>query len=701
MANNFSTNAGAGGNTFASDDVAGIHYPYTKLVFGPDDTATIVTASVGLPVQLITLTAPLNVTGGGAEATALRVTIANDSTGVLSVDDNGGSLTVDGTVAFSNTTIAVTNVGTFAVQAEQSGTWTVQPGNTANTTPWLMSIHDGTTKATVRDLAANDALNVAIVDGSGNQITSFVTQYAEDSVHASGDSVTMAGVVQQAADAALAGDGDRTCLQVDANGYLKVNIKAGAGSGGTSATDDAAFTAGSGSGTPMMGFVTADTVDAGDVGVLAMLANRQLKVTLYDSAGAELSVGGGTQYDEDTVHVSGDKVTMAGVVQQTADAALSSASGDRSVLQVDATGWLKSNVKDVTPGFGASNLGKRTDDPATTSDVGVALLAKRTGTPANFSSADGDYEPLQISAGRLHTSTLASGSQSHDAVDSGAPVKVGGYASSTAPTAVSANGDRVNAWYDLNGRAVVLIESALPAGTNNIGDVDVLTVPTDPFGANADAASATGSISAKLRFIASTGIPITGTVTVGSHAVTNAGTFAVQDSEKVADDAAFTVATTKVMPAGFLADETSTDSVDEGDAGAARMTLDRKQVVAQYAHTAGGVLVNSQLSTAAVISTSVKASPGQVYAVHCFNNGANEVFLRLYNQTGAPAGGDNANIIYRAIIPGNTAGAGAVANIPPGLEFSTGIGVRVTGAVADTDTTALAANEVILNVLYR
>jgi hypothetical protein len=53
------------------------------------------------------------------------------------------------------------------------------------------------------------------------------------------------------------------------------------------------------------------------------------------------------------------------------------------------------------------------------------------------------------------------------------------------------------------------VDAALPAGTNNIGDVDVLTVPADPFGANADAASATGSISAKLRFIAATGIPVT------------------------------------------------------------------------------------------------------------------------------------------------------------------------------------------------
>jgi len=36
--------------------------------------------------------------GGGTQATALRVTIASDSSGVVSIDDNSGSLTVDGTV---------------------------------------------------------------------------------------------------------------------------------------------------------------------------------------------------------------------------------------------------------------------------------------------------------------------------------------------------------------------------------------------------------------------------------------------------------------------------------------------------------------------------------------------------------------------------------------------------------------------------
>ena len=46
-------------------------------------------------VDVLTVPAPLSTTGGGTEATALRVTVATDSTGVLSVDDNGASITVD------------------------------------------------------------------------------------------------------------------------------------------------------------------------------------------------------------------------------------------------------------------------------------------------------------------------------------------------------------------------------------------------------------------------------------------------------------------------------------------------------------------------------------------------------------------------------------------------------------------------------
>jgi hypothetical protein len=60
-----------------------------------------------------TTNAVLSVVGGGTEATAQRVTIANDSTGVLSVSDNGGSLTVDNGGTFAVQTTPVTQADTF------------------------------------------------------------------------------------------------------------------------------------------------------------------------------------------------------------------------------------------------------------------------------------------------------------------------------------------------------------------------------------------------------------------------------------------------------------------------------------------------------------------------------------------------------------------------------------------------------------
>jgi hypothetical protein len=81
-------------------------------------------------VDVVTVPAPLSTTGGGTEATALRVTLASDSTGVVSVDDNGGALTVDGTVGVSGTvtvdgsgvTQPVSHAGLTALNGAISGT---------------------------------------------------------------------------------------------------------------------------------------------------------------------------------------------------------------------------------------------------------------------------------------------------------------------------------------------------------------------------------------------------------------------------------------------------------------------------------------------------------------------------------------------------------------------------------------------------
>jgi hypothetical protein len=109
----------------------------------------------------------------------------------------------------------------------------------------------------------------------------------------------------------------------------------------------------------------------------------------------------------------------------------------------------------------------------------------------------------------------------------------------------------------------------------------------------------------------------------------------------------------------------------------------------------------SFLSTAAVQAAQIHGSSGWVWHIVCFNRGTAEVFLRLYDQTGAPGTGDTANIKLRAFIPGDANAAGFVVPLPNAALFNIGIGIRVTGAVADNDNTALAANEVTCNVGYQ
>lgn len=96
MADNVTITAGTG-TTIATDQVGTDHYQKVKLADGTADSSTMVLA------------------GGGVEAAALRVTIASDSTGVVSVDDNSSSLTIDGTVTAANT------AGDIASDAADSG----------------------------------------------------------------------------------------------------------------------------------------------------------------------------------------------------------------------------------------------------------------------------------------------------------------------------------------------------------------------------------------------------------------------------------------------------------------------------------------------------------------------------------------------------------------------------------------------------
>lgn len=295
----------------------------------------------------------------------------------------------------------------------------------------------------------------------------------------------------------------------------------------------------------------------------------------------------------------------------------------------------------------------------------------------------------------------------------------------------------------------VLSLPSIPAGTNNIGDVDVLTMPgtgtedapetaggtllmagtvrrdtaassagttgdnatlnTDSLGrlwisgaAVEDAAETAGGIllmaGSVRRDTAASSAGTTGdNATINTDSV---GALWTRDTATQVDDAAFTPATGRVMPIGFLADETATDSVDEGDGGVARMTLDRKQIVSTYAHTAGGATPYKLVSAATTNATSVKASAGTVYMITASNVNAAVRYLKLYNKASAPTVGTDTPVFTFAI-PGNTAGAGTNIPIPNvGVNFSTGIAFALTTEATDAGTTAVAANEIVVNMAY-
>lgn len=98
--------------------------------------------------------------------------------------------------------------------------------------------------------------------------------------------------------------------------------------------------------------------------------------------------------------------------------------------------------------------------------------------------------------------------------------------------------------------------------------------------------------------------------------------------------------------------------------------------------------------------TVAKAGAGDLFAIQGYNTTASVVYLKLYNKASAPTVGTDTPIKTipippNAPIPANCAWAN-------GLYFSTGIAYALTGAAADSDTTAVAAGAIVgLNLDYQ
>jgi hypothetical protein len=97
----------------------------------------------------------------------------------------------------------------------------------------------------------------------------------------------------------------------------------------------------------------------------------------------------------------------------------------------------------------------------------------------------------------------------------------------------------------------------------------------------------------------------------------------------------------------------------------------------------------------------VKGSAGQVYSMWVANLATSTRFIKFYNATSGTAG--TGTPVLTIPIPGNSSDdiAGVFNAGSHGVAFSTGICVGATTGVADADTGAPGANEVIVNIFFK
>lgn len=97
----------------------------------------------------------------------------------------------------------------------------------------------------------------------------------------------------------------------------------------------------------------------------------------------------------------------------------------------------------------------------------------------------------------------------------------------------------------------------------------------------------------------------------------------------------------------------------------------------------------------------VKASAGTVYGVWFSNMATSTRFLKFYNATAANVTVGTTTPVLTLALPGNSSDdISGVFSIAPGIAFSTAITVAATTAIADNDTGAPSANDVIVNIFY-
>ncbi len=501
MADNFQVNAvtGSPGDTFAADEIAAVKHPRVKVQWGPDGTATDTddATNARLPVKVgDALPAGTNNIGDvdiasaptGASAIQVKLVDAagdsvmdgtNDAVRVNIVAGGGGSSATDDAAFTAGAGSGTPMMGFVTADVVDSGDVGVVGMTTARS--MHVTLRDSVGDSAMDD--TNNAVRVNIVAGAG----SGGTAATDNSVFTGGTtSVTPIGAIFDTTPPAItdgnvgaprmnanrdlrfhAVDGAGDSITDDANNAIRVNIVAGAGSGGTAIADEAAFTEGSTSFTPVGGVLN-DTIASDpteDQGAaFRITAKRALHVNLRSNAGTELTVTDGSAAGTIGLHALGTDGTNAQIISTNTTGHVNIADGGNSIT-VDGSVSITGSVDTELPA--AAALADNTANP-TVPGVGAFLMAfdgtnwdrVQTGAAATGSIKVDGSAATQPVAGTVTanagTGTFAVGGvAAHDAAVSGNPVRIAGKANQNEPAAV-ADGDTTDIWTDQQGRIVTV-----------------------------------------------------------------------------------------------------------------------------------------------------------------------------------------------------------------------------------------------------
>lgn len=135
-------------------------------------------------------------------------------------------------------------------------------------------------------------------------------------------------------------------------------------------------------------------------------------------------------------------------------------------------------------------------------------------------------------------------------------------------------------------------------------------------------------------------------------------------------------------------------------AGSASITLGQV-IPSVFPSLSGGptLLISKRIATADTNLVLVKAGPGRCVGGHLYNASAAVKFFKMFNKVTAPVTGTDTPVITIPVAPSTGVNLAEVFS-DFGLNFATGIGFAITGALADLDNTAVAAGDMNVNLIY-